>query len=153
MIRRKTTSFCIWGGGNLLVYHLLSVENLTNQVVRDADVKIQRSILEGHFRMLVFFVGYISNIHCTIIKNQQVPTKTVEKCQNLKSRYDVPHQQTNNKLLNHQNKFHYIICRNTKQLIPRQKIYPSTNTINDPIWPLLGWVQAVWWCPKNLKFA
>jgi hypothetical protein len=30
MIRRKTTSFCIWGGGNLLVYHLLSVENLTN---------------------------------------------------------------------------------------------------------------------------
>ena len=30
--------------------------------------------MEGHFRMLVFFVGYISNIHCTIIKNQQKST-------------------------------------------------------------------------------
>jgi hypothetical protein len=35
--------------------------------------------------MLVNFVGYISNIHCTIIKNQQMSTKTVEKCQNLKT--------------------------------------------------------------------
>jgi hypothetical protein len=33
------------------------------------------------------------------MKNQQKSTKNVEKCQNLKA--DVPHQQTNNKLLNH----------------------------------------------------
>ena len=68
--------------------------------MREADVKIGCLIPEGHFRMHVIFVVNISNIQCNIIiKNQQVQTNTVEKCQNLEvdTMILISKQITNNK--------------------------------------------------------